>query len=109
QFVPLAPFGRVDPVNGQLGGVGFVNQQGQAGAQAGAQAGGIGGAAGGATGGLGGGGIGGGGAGGIQGQAGGGLGGAPVAPFAPGPQLNIVGRDNWGDGIVVGMVDPQTF
>lgn len=84
-FVPLNRFGTVDPVNGGLGGVGAAAQQGQAGAQAGGAAGAAGAA-------------------GAGGQVA-----APTAPFAPGPLLNLVGRDNWGDGVVVGMVDPGTF
>ena len=33
----------------------------------------------------------------------------PNAPFTPGPLLNIVGRDRYQDGVVAGMVDPETF
>jgi general secretion pathway protein D len=82
-YVPLAPFGAVDPVNGQIGGVPAPNQQGQAGQQAGGQQG-------------------------QQGQQGAQIV-PPQAPFSRGPLLNLVGRDNWGDGVVVGMVDPETF
>ncbi len=116
-FVPIAPFGSVDPINGGRTGVQSVGQQGQAGGGAGAQAGGGGGLGGGGGGGFGGGGGGGGGG---LGGGGGGLGGGgqqggqlggltPVKAFGRGPQLNIVGRDKWGDGTVVGMVDPETF
>jgi general secretion pathway protein D len=84
-YIPLAPFGAIDPVNGQIGGVPAPNQQGQAGQQAGGQQG-------------------------QQGQQGqGGQIVPPQAPFSRGPLLNLVGRDSWGDGVVVGMVDPETF
>src|SRR5690606_6002914 len=83
-YIPLAPFGVVDPVNGQIGGVPAPNQQGQAGQQAGGQQG-------------------------QQGQQQGVQQVPPNAPFSTGPLLNIVGRDNYGDGVVVSMVDPGTF
>lgn len=31
------------------------------------------------------------------------------APFTPGPPLNLVGRDNWNDRTVVGMLSPTVF
>lgn len=86
-LVPLAPFGSVDPNNGAVGGVG-TGQNGGGGGGVG------GGAAGGANGG------------GQQAQQGGAL---SNAPFAAGPSVNLVGRDNWGSGNVAGLLDQNTF
>ena len=95
-FNPLRPFGTVDPVNGSSGG---------AGATAGATAGGTAGTAGGATGGTAGGTAGGAAAGAAAGA--GVLGG--TGPFAPGPRINVVGRDSWPNRTVVGMSAPGQF
>ncbi|MFG0334179.1 MAG: hypothetical protein ACF8TS_12510, partial [Maioricimonas sp. JB049] len=48
-----------------------------------------------------------GGQGGQQGQQGGGA--TPSAPFAPGPNINLVGRDDWPGNTVVGLIQPNQF
>ena len=79
-FNPLRPFGAVDPTNGSTGGVGTTTA-GTTGGTAGTT--------------------------GTAGTAGGTSGG--VGPFAPGPRVNLVGRDNWPSRTVVGMSNPGTF
>ena len=96
QFNPLRPFGTVDPVNGSAGGAG-ATAGGTAGGAAGT-AGGTGGA-GGTTGGTGGT---------TGGTAGGGILGG-VGPYAPGPNINVIGRDKWPNRTVVGMSAPGQF
>ena len=88
-LLPLAPFGAIDPVNG-----GQIGALGGGGAAGGGAAGGAGGAGGGA-----------GGAGGAAGGAGGAGGIIANAPFAPGPPLNFVGRDNFSGTPIAGLVN----
>lgn len=82
QFNPLSGFGTVDPVNGTSGGAGQTgSQQGGGGQQGGQQN--------------------------QAGQGGGNTG--AVGPFAPGPRINLVGRDSWPGKTVVGMSAPGQF
>ncbi|MCA9088867.1 MAG: hypothetical protein KDA90_09570, partial [Planctomycetaceae bacterium] len=77
EFNPIRPFGSTDPTNGAAGGAGT---------------------SGGTTGAAGGGGTAG-----TAGAAGGGN--SALAPFSPQPSLNRIGRDNWANGTVVGLIN----
>lgn len=89
---PLAPFGAVDPVNGSTGGVGTAGTTGTSGTSGTTGTSGTSGTSG-TTG--------------TTGTSGGTA--TANAPFAPGPLINLVGRDNWNDRTVVGLLNPGTF